>query len=88
MASPLGPMFHGTRADIKYGMVFPGNMGLAYASNDPEDARFYGETKIGSAEEVGKPVRVYKVEPVQPDEVRQQPGNKKGTIHLSQDKDS
>jgi len=81
MSGVLGPMFHGTRAGIKYGLVLPGVMGKAYATSDPEDAKFYGETKIASAAEVGQPVRVYKVEPVQPDEIQQQPGTK-GSVHF------
>ena len=74
-------MYHGTRAENLGGFIFPGAGGKAYATSDPESARAYGETRVGSTEDVGKPAKVYKVVPVQPNEVVSKPGNKDGETH-------
>lgn len=74
----FGPMYHGTRADIKNGFIFPGQSGVAYATSDPEQARLYGETKFHDNE---NPVTVYRVSPVQPNEVQSRKGETEGETH-------
>ena len=79
----LGPMFHGTRAENLGGFIFPGQHGIAYATSDPEEAHLYGKTKIASKEHVNKPVKVYKVVPVQSNEIETAPGTKEGVTHYN-----
>jgi hypothetical protein len=73
-------LFHGTRSDVK-GFVFPQGE-FAYATTDPEQARLYGETKFTSPEDADKPVKVYRVSPVQPDEAESYEGEKSGEKHV------
>lgn len=62
-------MYHGTRADVSGGFILPAvtegesRMARAWATSDPEQARFFGETKMPKGAEKN-PVKVYKVEPV------------------------
>jgi hypothetical protein len=74
-------LFHGSRSTSLGGFVFPQGE-FAYATTDPEQARLYGETKIASAEEAKNPVKVYRVSPVQPDEVESYEGEKPGEKHV------
>ena len=75
----FGPMYHGTRADVSGGFIFPhvtegeGRQARAWATNDPGQARFFGETKLPKGFEKN-PVKVYRVAPVS-DEVREESGN-------------
>ena len=75
----FGPMYHGTRADVSGGFILPhvtegeGPNARAWATNDPGQARFFGETKLPIGAEK-RPVKVYKVAPVS-DEVRVESGN-------------
>lgn len=77
----FGPMYHGTRAPVGDFVLPVGPTGIAYATSDPEQARVYGETKIPHGVDPSSPVRVYQVEPVQPDEVESVPGEKEGEVH-------
>ena len=78
----FGPMYHGTRADVSGGFVLPavtegeGRMARAWATSDPDQARFFGETKMPKGAEKN-PVKVYKVSPVS-DEVKEESGNIEG----------
>ena len=78
----FGPMYHGTRADVSGGFVLSavtegeGRMARAWATSDPEQARFFGETKMPKGAEKN-PVKVYKVSPVS-DEVKEESGNIEG----------
>jgi len=78
----FGPMYHGTRADVSGGFIFPavtegeGRMARAWATSDPEQARFFGETKMPKGAEKN-PVKVYKVQPVS-NEVKEESGNIEG----------
>jgi hypothetical protein len=75
----FGPMYHGTRADVSGGFILPhvtegeGPNARAWATSDPGQARFFGETKLPIGAEK-RPVKVYKVAPVS-DEVRVESGN-------------
>ena len=78
----FGPMYHGTRAHIVGGVILPavtegeGRTARAWATSDPEQARFFGETKMPAGAEKNS-VKVYKVTPVS-DEVKEEPGNLSG----------
>jgi len=78
----FGPMYHGTRADVSGGFILPavtegeGRMARAWATSDPGQARFFGETKMPKGAEKN-PVKVYKVSPVS-DEVKEESGNIEG----------
>jgi hypothetical protein len=78
----FGPMYHGTRADVSGGFIFPAvtegesRMANAWATSDPGQARFFGETKMPKGAEKN-PVKVYKVEPVSK-EVKEESGNIEG----------
>ena len=71
----FGPMYHGTKAILKHGLVLPGSSGLAYATSDAGSADLFGHTKMPEGE-VG-PNKVYKVKPVS-NEVREESGNVEG----------
>jgi hypothetical protein len=78
----FGPMYHGTRADVSGGFILPamtegeGRQARAWATSDPGQARFFGETKMPLGAEKN-PVKVYKVAPVS-DEVKEESGNVEG----------
>jgi hypothetical protein len=80
-------MYHGTRADVSGGFIFPavtegeGRMARAWATSDPGQARFFGETKMPKGFEKN-PVKVYKVEPVSK-EVKEESGNIEGETFYS-----
>ena len=74
----FGPMYHGTRAILKGGLVLPGSSGVAYATSDPGSARLFGHTKMPEGE-VG-PNRVYRVTPLAED-VATKRGNFRGETH-------
>ena len=75
-------MYHGTRAKITGGVILPsaitgeGLHARAWATSDPKEAVFYGESKIPRTGEVGFPT-VYKVEPLT-EEYHQESGNVPG----------
>lgn len=75
-------MYHGTRADVSGGFIFPavtegeGRIARAWATSDPGQARFFGETKMPKGAE-NNPVKVYKVTPVS-DQVKEEYGNVEG----------
>jgi hypothetical protein len=75
-------MYHGTRADVSGGFIFPhvtegeGRMARAWATSDPGQARFFGETKMPPGAE-RKPVKVYRVQPVS-NEYHEESGNVEG----------
>jgi hypothetical protein len=75
----FGPMYHGTRADVSGGFILPhvtegeGPNARAWATSDPGQARFFGETKLPIGAEKN-PVKVYRVAPVS-NEVRVESGN-------------
>jgi hypothetical protein len=72
-------MYHGTRADVSGGFIFPavtegeGPQARAWATSDPGQARFFGETKLPIGAEK-RPVKVYRVAPVS-DSLRVESGN-------------
>lgn len=76
------PMYHGTRAKVTGGVILPsvttgeGIHPYAWATSDPEQARFFGESKIPRVGERGS-TRVYKVEPLT-NEYHQEHGNLEG----------
>lgn len=76
------PMYHGTRADVSMGFILPhvtegeGPMAKAWATSDPGQARFFGETKMPLGRE-RHPVKVYRVVPVS-DDVHEDSGNVEG----------
>jgi len=78
----FGPMYHGTRADVSGGFILPamtegeGRQARAWATSDPGQARFFGETKMPLGAEKN-PVKVYKVAPVS-NEVKEESGNIEG----------
>ena len=78
----FGPMYHGTRADVSGGFILPhvtegeGPNARAWATSDPGQARFFGETKLPIGAEK-RPVKVYRVTPVS-DNVREESGNVEG----------
>jgi hypothetical protein len=74
-------LYHGSRSTNLGGFVFPQGE-FAYATTDPEQARLYGETKFTSPEDADKPVKVYRVSPVQPDEAETYDGEKPGEKHV------
>jgi len=63
------PMYHGTRAEIKGNIILPaitqgeGPHAKAFATSDPEQAYFFGESKYPKQGKLGD-VTVYKVEPL------------------------
>jgi hypothetical protein len=75
----FGPMYHGTRADVSGGFILPavtegeGPVARAWATSDPGQARFFGETKLPLGRE-RHPVKVYRVAPVS-DNVKVESGN-------------
>jgi hypothetical protein len=77
-------MYHGTRADIKHGLILPnGYMGAAWATSDPEQARMYGGTKVPEGKTSESPVKVYKVIPTVPEAVVRSKGTKEGETHFA-----
>ena len=78
----FGPMYHGTRAHIVGGVILPhvtggyGRQARAWATSDPGQARFFGETKMPIGFERSS-VKVYRVKPVS-NEVREESGNVEG----------
>lgn len=78
------PMYHGTRAKIKGGVILPsavtgeGVHTRAWATSDPEQAVFFGESKIPRTGEVTFPT-VYKVEPLT-SEYHEEHGNVAGEM--------
>jgi hypothetical protein len=74
----FGPMYHGTKAILKHGLVLPGSSGLAYATSDAGSADLFGHTKMPEGE-VG-PNKVYKVTPLS-DDVKTKKGKFKGETH-------
>jgi len=72
-------MYHGTRADESSGFILPavtegeGRMARAWATSDPGQARFFGESKMPIGAEKN-PVKVYRVAPVS-DVVHEESGN-------------
>ena len=74
----FGPMYHGTKAILKHGLVLPGSSGLAYATSYDGSAQLFGSTKMPEGE-VG-PNKVYKVTPLAND-VKTKKGKFKGETH-------
>lgn len=74
----FGPMYHGTKAILKNGLVLPGSSGLAYATSDAGSADLFGHTKMPEGE-VG-PNKVYRVTPLAND-VQTKKGKFKGETH-------
>ena len=74
----FGPMYHGTKAILKHGLVLPGSSGLAYATSYDGSAQLFGSTKMPEGE-VG-PNKVYKVTPLA-DDVKTKRGKFKGETH-------
>lgn len=74
----FGPMYHGTKAILKHGLVLPGSSGLAYATSYDGSAQLFGHTKMPEGE-VG-PNKVYKVTPLS-DDVKTKRGKFKGETH-------
>ena len=58
----FGPMYHGTKAILKSGLVLPGSSGLAYATSEPLSADLFGATKMPEGET--GPNKVYRVMPL------------------------
>jgi glucan-binding YG repeat protein len=75
-------MYHGTRAHITGGVILPSitegesRMARAWATSDPGQARFFGETKMPKGAE-NNPVKVYKVTPVS-NQLKEEWGNIEG----------
>jgi hypothetical protein len=80
-------MYHGSRADLSSGFILPavtegeGRMAKAWATSDPGQARFFGESKMPLGRE-RHPVKVYRVAPVS-DTVHRESGNVQGETFYS-----